>query len=264
MNTKAEVLAKILADLPTNGNNELTAAILQGVLNFMADQETLVEDISYTNGNHPLIANIKQALDELIENNIPTWVDQDYPDNYTVFYDGALYHSNDVIAEGEAAPDASAKWDLVSGTGGDDMTAGEIVTALETLAINAALNSTKVRYSTGVSVYAQILAMVADIAAKQPKLYNSRYFVGGTGESSSWIIEDALIHPVMFCINGKYYNGREASNFNVPYASYDYRYVHNGDDTEFYLNPLISPAISFAAGDTVDIVHSSVAIGDPD
>ncbi|NCD41860.1 MAG: hypothetical protein EOL88_07185 [Bacteroidia bacterium] len=261
--TKSQILTLIADKIPDNTSNLITPAFVRDVLIPFTDMIQSSAFISHSNPYWPLLASVKDAIDKMLESNIPTWEDKDYPDLYTVYYNGKLYRSTDIILQGDGSPDASISWECLTCTGGTGMTGDEIVAALESLDIANALNSVKVRYSTGVSVYAQIVSMVSDIAARQKKLYNSRYFVGGTGESNTWTINGALIHPVTFFINGKYYNGRQAANFDVPYASYDYRYVHNGTNTEFYLNPLIEPAISFAAGDTIDIVHSSEPIGAP-
>jgi hypothetical protein len=262
--TKAQILTLIAEKIADNSTKNITPAFVRDVLVPFTD---MLQDAEYSNfvfdGFGQNITNVKQALDYLFNANVPSWQDTDWPDGYFVFYEDALYRSNDVVQEGDGEPDTSAKWDLIVGGTGGEMTAGEIVTALETLAINSALNATKVRYSTGVSVAGQIASMLASMAALQPKLYNSRFFVGGTGESSSWTISGVEIFPVTFFINGKYYNGRKATNWNGEIAIYDYRYEHSGGNTIFHLNPLADPPISFRAGDTIDIVHSSTEIGNP-
>ncbi len=262
--TKAQILQLIADNLPDNITKSILPEHLREVVIKLTDMLQGAEFISFdVDHQGQNFDNVNQALLYLLNVNIPTWVDADYLDQYVVYHEGALYRSSDAITQGSAAPDVNANWELVSGTGGDDMTPAEIVTALETLAINSALNATKVRYSTGVSVAGQIASMLASMAALQPKLYNSRFFVANASPSANFTISNQLLHPVNFFLNGKYYNGRQASNFNPPFSSYDYRYAHSGSDTIFYFNPLATGSPMFVNGDTLDLVHSSVAIGDP-
>jgi len=262
--TKAQILTLIAEKIADNSTKNITPAFVRDVLVPFTDMLQDSELIKYQiTAQGQTITNVKEALNVLLSVNIPDWQDIDWPDLYFVHYEKALYRSNDVVKAGDGEPDNSAKWDLIIGGSGDEMTPEEIVTALETLTINSCLSAAKVKFGTGISVTAKIGLIDAAVALLQPKLYNSRFFVTLASPNASYTITNHLLHPVNFFLNGKYYNGRQASNFNPPFSSYDYRYAHSGNNTIFTFNPLASGNPMFANGDTLDLVHSSVAIGDP-
>lgn len=258
--TKAQILQLIADNLPDNITKAILPDHLREVVIKLTDMLQGAEFISYTHGFRSLLANVKQALDDLIECNIPTWIDTDWPDNYTVFHEGDLYHSNDIISEGEAAPDVSAKWDIVSGTGGTTMTAEQIAAALNTITVLANMvSSNRVKYSVSLTVQQKIDAMDVVITGKQGEIFSKRIIIEGEISGVSLVIA-GYIHPFQLAVNRVPYVGKEGASFAGELAGFDFRYAHANNVTTITSNPAFTPRLSFNPGDVIDILHSNAAL----
>ena len=186
MNTKAEVLAKILADLPSAGDPPISAADLRGVLEFMAAQESLAEETSYTNDFQPLLSNVKQFLDALLNANIPLYSsDRNYASGYTVRFSNSLYTSNTAITAGGDNPDVSANWD--STLSGSAMTAAEIRDLLQTLTGANRLNKSAIQ-GADFALNRRGKGDVTDTAGFQMGMTNRL-------KGDFWIYDDGLGEP---------------------------------------------------------------------
>ncbi len=184
--TRAQVLQVILDNIAANGANAITGDVLQGVLNIMADQEGLADNVIFENdflGSNT----VEDALLALAGSNIPAWnTDAEYPAGYVVKFNHVLYEALTIIEAGGVSPSHNASWGAISGgSGTTPMTADEIRDSLQTLTGEDMLDSAKTKY-TG---YDSSAAAFAALFAKFITTYNpaTTYQIGHVVSYGSYL-----------------------------------------------------------------------------